>query len=211
MKKIINDLLSKDSQKYKVKEDYSRNAFPLNKAINSMKYIEYNMQNEPNNPKLFKSYDKQIKYLMNEKTRNFLIEGINDYHENLKKYREVNFDFFSRNNNNKRKLYQKKIKEVLLGGQYKENKSIKYIIPKYNDHPKYNSAREKFKKNYIKSYNDKTFDKNKNLYFKYISNNEIEKMMSVDDKIKLAYSHSKNLTKYMKKDAINKFKKKYIL
>ena len=67
---------------------------------------------------LFHDYDQKttkllpefIKYLRDKNIRNFLIEGINDYHENLKKYREINFDYFSKNNNNRKKFYQKVIK-----------------------------------------------------------------------------------------------------
>ena len=207
---IIKELLSKENQRYKIKEDNSRNIYPLNKEIAPMKYIEYNMQNEPNNPKLYKSYYKQIKFLTDKKIRSFLIEGINDYNENLKKYRELNFEFFSRNNDNRRKFYQKKIKDIILKDKHKENKSTKYTNLKYGDLI-YNSEREKFKNNYIKAYNEKSLNKSKNVYFKYISNNEIKKMISLDDKMKLAYSNSKNLTKYMKKDTVKKFRKKFIL
>ena len=210
VKLIIKDLLSKDSNQYKIKEEYSRNFFPLKNSINPMKYIEYNMQNEPNNPKLYKSYFEQIKYLRDKNIRNFLIEGINDYHENLKKYREINFDYFSKNNNNRKKFYQKKIKEILLKGQIKGNKSTKYTNLKYNDLI-YNSKKDNFKNNYIKAYNEKNFSKSKNLYIKYMNNNEIKKMLSLDDKMKLAYSSTKNLMKSMKKDTLQKFKKKYIL
>ena len=210
VKIIINDLLSKDSRKYKIKEEYSKNFFPLKNSIDPMKYIEYNMLNEPNNPKLYKSYYKQIKFSRNKKIRNFLIEGINDYHENLKKYREINFDFFSKNNDVRRKFYQKKIKDIILKGQIKENKSIKYTNLRFND-LLYNSQKEKFKNNYIKAYNDKDFNKSKNIYIKYMNNNEIKKMLSLDDKMKLAYSTSKNLMKSLKKDTLQKFRKKYIL
>lgn len=205
---IIKDLLSKDIKNYQINENISRNIFPLSKVIHPMRYIEYNMKNYPNKKNLFKSYHMQMKYFMDEEIRSFLIEGINDYHENLKKYKDITFDYFSRNNNSKRKYIQKQIKSIILNGKSDKLKNTTLKPKILVCDPKF----EKFKKNYLNAYNEKGFNKDKNLYFKYINNNEFKNMMSFEDKLKMAFNSStKNLTKYINRNTVQKFRKKYML
>ena len=205
---IVKDLLSKNGLRFKAIENNSRNIFPLNKSLNPTKYIEYNLQNEPNNPKLFKSYKKQMKYLMDENTRKFLIEGINDYHENLKKYKIIYFDKFSKINDGKN-LTRRKINDKIFR-QKNINKTFKYSDILYEN------GKEKFKNNYLKAYEKNMIEKennkiNKNnAYFKYLDNNEFMKIMSLDDRMKMAYSSTKKFDKTMSKDTIDKLRKKYI-
>ena len=209
--RIIKDLLTKDSSNYKMKEYHSRNLFPLSNSINPMKYIEYNMKIDPHNSKLFKSYQKQIKYLIDEKVRRFLIEGINDYRENLQKYREiypVNFTWKEKNENF---FKQKHIKNTILKGKNNFNKTNSYEIL-------YNKEKEKFRNNFIKAYYSKDANKNQsnkyiknNMYFKYVNNNDFKKMITLDDKIKMVYSTTNNLNKYLSNDYLRKFRKKYLL
>ena len=205
---IVKDLLSKKGLRFKAIENNSRNIFPLNKSLNPTKYIEYNLQNEPNNPKLFKSYKKQMKYLMDENTRKFLIEGINDYHENLKKYKIIYFDMFSKINDGKN-LTRRKINDKIFK-QKNINKTFKYSDILYEN------GKEKFKNNYLKAYEKNMIEKennkiNKNnAYFKYLDNNEFMKIMSLDDRMKMAYSSTKKFDKTMSKDTIGGLRKKYI-
>ena len=205
---IVKNLLSKKGLRFKAIENNSRNIFPLNKSLNPTKYIEYNLQNEPNNPKLFKSYKKQMKYLMDENTRKFLIEGINDYHENLKKYKIIYFDMFSKINDGKN-LTRRKINDKIFR-QKNINKTFKYSDILYEN------GKEKFKNNYLKAYEKNMIEKennkiNKNnAYFKYLDNNEFMKIMSLDDRMKMAYSSTKKFDKTMSKDTIDKLRKKYI-
>jgi len=205
---IVKELLSKKGLRFKAIENNSRNIFPLNKSLNPTKYIEYNLQNEPNNPKLFKSYKKQMKYLMDENTRKFLIEGINDYHENLKKYKIIYFDMFSKINDGKN-LTRRKINDKIFR-QKNINKTFKYSDILYEN------GKEKFKNNYLKAYEKNMIEKennkiNKNnAYFKYLDNNEFMKIMSLDDRMKMAYSSTKKFDKTMSKDTIDKLRKKYI-
>ena len=62
---------------------------------------------------------------------------------------------------------------------------------------------------------DKELSRNKyikrNKYFNFMDSDKFKKMMSLDDKIKLAQSNSKKLLKFMKKDSMKSFQKKYIL
>ena len=66
------------------------------------------MQNEPENSKLYQSYSGQMKCLLDNRVRNSLIGGINNYNEKLKNYKEIYFDNFFKNNNFKKKLEQDK-------------------------------------------------------------------------------------------------------
>ena len=207
---IIKKLLSKDFPNYYINDRHSRNLFPLNQTISPMKYVEYNMQNEPENSKLYQSYSWQMKCLLDNRVRNSLIGGINNYNENLKNYKEIYFDNFFKNNNFKKKLEQDKIINFIHRGINKENINILNRDFKNND-LLYNSGKDKFKNEYIKLYNQKGLNKAKNLYFKYTQNNEIKKMMSLDDKIKSAYASSKNLLKFLKRDRLKSLKEKNII
>ena len=62
--------------------------------------------NEQNAHSMYKSYNQQMKYFLNKKMRNTLINGVTDYHINIKHYKEIFFDSFyvniyknKRNNN----------------------------------------------------------------------------------------------------------------
>ena len=213
--KIIKDLLSKDTSNYKVKEYHSRNLYPLSNSINPMKYIEFNMKKDPHNSKLFKSYQKQIKFLIDEKVRRFLIEGINDYRENLQKYREIYPVNFTWKTKNEDLFKQKNIKNSILKGKNNFNKNNSY----YNSFEiPYNKEKEKFRNNFIKAYYSKDTNKNQsnnyiknNMYFKYVNNNDFKKMITLDDKIKMISSTTNNLNKYISNDYLTKFRKKYLL
>ena len=53
---------------------------------------------------VYKSYNQQMKYFLNKKLRKNLIDGVIDYHKNLKHYKEIYFDSFYVNiSKNKRK------------------------------------------------------------------------------------------------------------
>ena len=218
IKNIVKELLSIDkSSKENFEESHSRNLFPLSKALNPKKYIEYNLRNHHDNPNLFKSYKKQMKSMFVGNIRNYLIEGVNDYHQNLKQYQEVFPASVVQKNDNKKILFQKKLRKTLLNIKPIEfkNKSAKL---KYKDII-YNNEKEKFRSNYIKVYKAKNLDKelsrneyiNKNKYFEFMNSDEFKKLMSLDDKVNMAYSDSRQLIKFMKKDSIKSFQKKYML
>ena len=215
---IIKELLSRDiGFTYQNKEIHSRNLFPLNKTIDPKKYLEYNLKNEPNNPKLFKSFQMQMKCMFVGNNRKLLVEGVNDYHQNLKKYQEVNPKGVMEKNDNERKLFQRKLGRTFINLKPIDFKNIT-SIDKFNS-LKYNYEKDEFKENYIKIYMSKNLDKElsrnsyikKNKYFNNINSDEFKKMMSFDDKINLAHSNSQKLLKFMKKNPMKWFKKKYML
>ena len=215
---LVKDLLSKDINfKYSNKEIHSRNSFPLNKEMNPKKYIEYNLKNDPNNPKLFKSFQLQMKYLFVGNNRKHLIEGVNDYDQNIKKYKEINPKEMFDKKVNEKKLFQKKLKKVFLNIKPMEFKNLS--SKDKNNTFKYSYEKDKFNKNYINVYMGKSVDKElsrnkyikRNKYFNFMDSDKFKKMMSLDDKIKLAQSNSKKLLKFVKKDSMKSFQKKYIL
>ena len=215
---IVNDLLSKDINfQYNNKEMHSRNLFPLNKTLNPKKYIEYNLKNDPNNPKLFKSFQLQMKYSFVGNRRKHLIEGINDYNQNIKKYKKINPKEIFPIKDNEKKLFQKKLEKIFLNikpfefkNRSSKDKNISF---------KYSYEKDKFKKNYLHVYMAKSVDKElsrneyikKNKYFSCMDSDKFKKMMSLDDKIKLAQSNSKKLLKFTKKDSVKSYQKKYML
>ena len=102
--KIINELLSlknkNEIRSYYIKKDYEdsiANAenneknikYNINNSINPISYIKFNLDNEPKNKKLFKSFDKQTMIIGSQKYRDDLINGVNEYRNNILKYKEL--------------------------------------------------------------------------------------------------------------------------
>ena len=90
VREIIKNLLS--GNKFNNKPKTERTREKLKNFIPPNKYVEFYMRKEPSNIKLFKSYKTQIKYFFNKKNRKILIEGINDYHQNIKLYNGIYFN-----------------------------------------------------------------------------------------------------------------------
>ena len=90
VREIIKNLLSGNKLNYLPKAEQTK--ISLKNFINPNKYVEFFMRKEPLNIQLFKSYKKQIKYFFNKRNRQILIEGINDYHQNIKHYNGIYFN-----------------------------------------------------------------------------------------------------------------------
>ena len=190
---IVDHLLLENKKESK-KENYSMINFPLNKSINSRKYIEIKLKKEPYDKDKFYSFNEQVKSLGNKKLRNYLIDGIDDYSQNIKKYNKINFEFFALNNHDNKKSNQE-IKNIIIGNKNKnfvfgnksktkKNKSIK------KSQSQYDLGFQKFKLDYMKTYRDKKFNfskykkfYNRNEYLKLFDNKSFYKMISVEDKI----------------------------
>ena len=103
---IIKNLLSKNKSKHEP-ETLPKKICSLKKFINPAKYVDSTMKIFPNNEKLYKSYRQQMKYLIEKKRRKFLIEGVNDYHSNIKLYKEIYFGSVFYNINKYKKPFNK--------------------------------------------------------------------------------------------------------
>ena len=58
-------------------------------TIDPLSYIKYNLITNPKRGDLFKSFDIQLMIMGNEKYRNNLLDGVNDYKKNLMQYEEL--------------------------------------------------------------------------------------------------------------------------
>jgi hypothetical protein len=96
---ITNELLSltrtKDIKNYYVKKDlekkkeYELNSNEAIPVLDPMTYIKYNLITNPKKKDLFKSFDVQLMIMGNEKYRNNLLDGVNEYKINVTKYEDL--------------------------------------------------------------------------------------------------------------------------
>ena len=210
---IIKSLLNENKIKHFSRSIPKKQIISLKKCINKSKYIDSIMRKEPTNGKLIKSYKTQIKIFGDKNRRKRLIEGIIDYHVNLKHYDEIFFDSFYCSDKNK----QPNKKEInrSLNNINKEIKSS-FIKNSYQRVKEFN----KFKNDYIKAYKEWKFDYNKNndnnkyikksSYFKYLSENNFNSIMPIDDKMTFLNKSIKSNLNYMKKYSFANFKKQYL-
>ena len=122
--KITKELLSlktkKDIKSYYIKKDYAKaieeaenneviEKFSINNCIDPLTYIKFNLSNHPKNNDLFKSFETQIMVLGNQKYRNDLLAGVNEYKNNCVKYEDlrgpIGYD--------KNKINEKKRNEII--------------------------------------------------------------------------------------------------
>ena len=96
---ITNELLSlkrtEDIKNYYVKNELEKkkqDELGKNEEIpvlDPMTYIKYNLLTNPKKKDLFKSFDIQLMIMGNEKYRNNLLDGVNEYKNNVTKYEEL--------------------------------------------------------------------------------------------------------------------------
>ena len=87
---IKNYYVKKDlKKKIKEKKDVNKIFFEDIHLIDPQSYIKYNLITNPKRGDLFKSFDTQLMIMGNEKYRNNLLEGVNDYKKNVMLYEEL--------------------------------------------------------------------------------------------------------------------------
>ena len=87
---IKNYYVKKDLKKKKIEEkDVNKIFFEDIHLIDPQSYIKYNLITNPKRGDLFKSFDTQLMIMGNEKYRNNLLEGVNDYKKNVMQYEEL--------------------------------------------------------------------------------------------------------------------------
>lgn len=212
---IVDNLLL-EKKKYNYVKSSPQTSFYINKSINPKKYIDFNLKIEPNNIKNYTSFNKQIKAIGSKKLRSYLIEGINNYSLNLKKYNKLNFDYFSIYNydNKINKMNTKEIKNIIIGNKNKKNihfgKNNRNKNKMKKSYSLYDFEINKFKLDYINAYNDKKFNfsKNKkysirNKYFYLFNNKSFYKILSIDQKFKNIFSSLQKTSKIIGKNTSN--------
>ena len=193
--KILKELLSlktnKDIKNYYIKKDYAEAIAEaskhdiksnVNKSIDPLTIIKFNLENEPKNNNLFKSFNTQVMIMGNQKHRNDFLDGINIYKNKIVRYEDLRgptgFDKnkIEEKKRNKilqkmkinyignkgfafsNKLYKHKFSKKLSDFEFDNNyQSVKkllfYNIEKYENNIKNNSKK-------IKNKNDNDIDKN---------------------------------------------------
>ncbi len=94
--KITKELLSLKTKKeikgYYIKKDYAKAIAQaeksssnnnVNKSIDPMTYIKFNLANDPHNNNLFRSFNTQLMIMGNQKYRNELLDGVNMYKKKI--------------------------------------------------------------------------------------------------------------------------------
>jgi hypothetical protein len=198
--KITKELLSlktkKDIKSYYIKKDYAKaieeaenneviEKFSINNCIDPLTYIKFNLSNHPKNNDLFKSFETQIMVLGNQKYRNDLLAGVNEYKNNCVKYEDlrgpIGYD--------KNKINEKKRNEI-----------IKKMKMNYIGKKGLIFSSRLFKKKYFKK-NDLEFDDNfkdiKKLLYKNL--NKYETNIKFNNEKKDNIEVDKNDIKTLKK------------
>ena len=160
----LNKYLSFKKNKEKINE-----TFPRENSISPKNYISYNLQNDPLNDKLYKSFNIQIKCINNKaEYRKKILEGIDACNRYRPKIENLKFGSNLRLNKNK-------LAEELFKNEH--NNKFHFNLFKY-----YNNNILKMKNYNRKKFNEKclmTFD---------------EKMKSVEKMTKNSIEYSKNLS-----------------
>ena len=225
IKIYIDDLME---NKFNNKKIYEKKSFkclfnsPKQSAINPLKYIEFNLSENPHKPSVFKSYKLQVKLMGNEKYRNLLLDDINYYNNNYLKFKNIKTNKLYDDKNENKEEINKNIKEMLKDKIKSKNKSL-FLFKKsiHNSKKKKKLFRNfysfSFDSNYKLSEN-KRID-NFNSRFNLVSKNDIDKInkyietnrkkLSFDEKINLLLLRAKKTSNFIKKrteeyDRINK-------
>lgn len=198
VKGIVNDLLS-EKEENKNLSNLLLIRENLKYIINPNKSLDVTLRKNPDNISFFKSYNRQIKYFMNKNHQKIFLKGVHDYHQNIKHYNGIYFNYIN-DRNSKKKI----IKNIF-------NNSACNINSKY----KISKGFDKFKNNFIKSYEEK-FDyttnkkykrNNNNSYYKSMDESEFNKMMPLEQNMDNIYLSAKQTFINIKKRSFGNIKK----
>ena len=203
--------IKKDSKKEKKEEkDVNKIFFEDIHMIDPLSYIKYNLITNPKRGDLFKSFDTQLMIMGNEKYRNNLLDGVNDYKKNMMQYEELRGPTgFDKNN-----MDEKKQKNIInqMKEKYVEKRSLIFTQQKFRR--KNNNKKRTFDFEYDENYKhikkllnkdihkyDKNF-LNKNNTKKIIikvEKNDIDTMTKLDDDADVAIKDADDIVKFSNK------------
>lgn len=215
IKLYIDDLMENRINNKKIyKKKSSKCLFnsPKQSAINPLKYIEFNLSENPHKPSIFKSYKLQVKLMGNEKYRNLLLDDINYYNNNYSKFKNIKTNKLYDDKDKNKEEINKNIKEMLKDKIKSKNKSL-FLFKKsfHNSKKKKQLFRNfysfSFDSNYKLSENKRSV--NYNSGFNLVSKNDINKInkyietnrkkLSFDEKINLLLLRAKKTSNFIKK------------
>ena len=194
---IINNLLSQNENN--IHNNNSINlSFNIKKPLIAEKFVNTNLKQIPTNKEQYLSFNEQIKNLENKKLRNYINGGINNKLFNLKKYKKIYFDYFSKNNFDN-SINKQEIRNIIIGHKINSKFYNKNNFKMKKCASNYDLGFKKFKKEFINEYNEKKFNYsskrkyfNKNEYLKFFDNESFNKIASIDVKFKNIFSSLKN-------------------
>ena len=207
-KDIKNYYIKKDLEKFKTQEKNKNKEIPV---VDPMSYIKYNLVTNPKKRDLFKSFDVQLSIMGNEKYRNNLIDGVNEYKNNVVKFEELRgptgFD--------KNRVEETKRRNVIkkMNKNFKEKRGMIFTQQTFN-------LKNKIKKNMFNFDYDEDYKKLKKLMNKGIERYERnmnkkrskKNIMSVDKKDIKMMNNLDNEAEYMIKEMgdIVKFSNRFL-
>ena len=197
VKGIVKDLLS-EKEENKNLSNLLLIRENLKYIINPNKSLDITLRKNPDNINYFKSYKRQIKYFMDKNHQKIFLDGVHDYHQNIKHYNGIYFNYINDSN------YKTKINKNIF------NNSACNIKSKY----KLSKGFEKFKNDYIKSYEEKFNYANKkykrnnnNSYYKSMDESEFNKMMPLEQNMDNMYLSAKQTFHNIKQRSFGNIKK----
>ena len=205
---IKNYYIKKDLEKFKTQEKNKNKEIPV---VDPMSYIKYNLVTNPKKRDLFKSFDVQLSIMGNEKYRNNLIDGVNEYKNNVVKFEELRgptgFD--------KNRVEETKRRNVIkkMNKNFKEKRGMIFTQQTFK-------LKNKIKKNMFNFDYDEDYKKLKKLMNKGIERYERnmnkkrskKNIMSVDKKDIKMMNNLDNEAEYMIKEMgdIVKFSNRFL-
>ena len=215
--KIIKELLSlktkKDIKSYYIKKDHAKavaeatnnenNHFNIHDTINPMSYIKLNFKNEPTNNNLFSSYDTQLMVMGNQKYRNDLLEGVNEYKNNWVKYEDlkgpIGFDKNKINEKKRNEIIKKmennfsKRRGLIFSKRLYKGKGIKMSIYEFDEN--YKDMKNLLYKNLDKYETNIKFENGKRVPIK-VDKNDINILKKINEDAEFLIEDKDEMIKY---------------
>ena len=149
-------------------------------TIDPLSYIKYNLITNPKRGDLFKSFDIQLMIMGNEKYRNNLLDGVNDYKKNLMQYEELRgptgFD--------KNKIEEKERNKIInqMKKNYVEKRGMIFTQQTFKPKPKNKKRTLDFEYDENYKHVKKLLNKDMQKYEKHINKNLSKKRLIKIDK-----------------------------
>ena len=149
-------------------------------TIDPLSYIKYNLITNPKRGDLFKSFDIQLMIMGNEKYRNNLLDGVNDYKKNLMQYEELRgptgFD--------KNRIEEKERNKIInqMKKKYVEKRGMIFTQQTFKPKPKNKKRTLDFEYDENYKHVKKLLNKDMQKYEKHINKNLSKKRLIKIDK-----------------------------
>ena len=149
-------------------------------TIDPLSYIKYNLITNPKRGDLFKSFDIQLMIMGNEKYRNNLLDGVNDYKKNLMQYEELRgptgFD--------KNRIEEKERNKIInqMKKNYVEKRGMIFTQQTFKPKPKNKKRTLEFEYDENYKHVKKLLNKDMQKYEKHINKNLSKKRLIKIDK-----------------------------